>query len=54
MRKYNNSIEVRIFFEGYIIMKLKKIVTCMLAAAIAAGGVMSGMGNYSYLRTGIV
>lgn len=26
----------------------------MLAAAIAAGGVMSGMGNYSYLRTGIV
>lgn len=35
-------------------MKLKKIVTCLLAAAIAAGGVMSGMGNYTYLRTGIV
>ena len=36
-------------------MKFKKIVTCFLAAAIAAGGVMSGTtANYSYLRSGIV
>lgn len=35
-------------------MKLKKLLTCMLAAAIAAGGVMSGMGNYTYFKNNIV
>ena len=35
-------------------MKLKKVVSCLLATAIAAGGVMSGAANYSYLRSGIV
>ncbi len=36
-------------------MNLKKTMTCLLAAAIATGGVVSGVGtNYSYLRTGLV
>lgn len=57
---YNGAYNIiglipNLFLWEIRVMKLKKIVTCFLAAAIAAGGVMSGTtANYSYLRSGIV
>ncbi len=57
---YNEAYNIiglmpNLFLWEIRVMKFKKIVTCFLAAAIAAGGVMSGTtANYSYLRSGIV